>query len=144
MCSEKSNVERLNSVRMIYRGSIMGKVRMSRADVWRKRTCVTKYWEFKDRLVAQAKEQNFELGDMFCIKFTIEMPKSWSKKKKLLMSGTPHQQKSDLDNMIKAVMDCLLKDDSTVWLITGMKCWGESSEIEIYNLDSDILVRRNI
>ena len=118
MCSEKANVERLSVLKndyMFYRGDIMGKVRMSKADRWRKRPCVMKYWEFKDRLVAQAKEQKFELGNILHMEFIIEMPKSWSKKKKEAMFMKPHQNKPDIDNIVKGLMDALKDSDSDVW-----------------------------
>lgn len=141
MSSEKSNVERLNSVRMLYMGSIMGKVRMTRQDAWKKRPCVMKYWEFKDRIVEQAKEQNFVLGNEISLQFMIEMPKSWSKKKQELMLGKPHQNKPDIDNMVKSVMDCLLKDDSKVYSVFAEKYWRVNSCIYIENGEEYELLR---
>ena len=142
MCSEKANIEHLSVLKndyMIYSGDIMGKVRMSRADVWRKRPCVTKYWEFKDRLVAQAKEQNFELGNIVTMHFSICMPKSWSKKKREQMYRTPHCNKPDLDNMEKSVMDILRKDDSSIHTLFATKTWGFDSRILIRNgVENDI------
>ncbi len=49
------------------------------------------------------------------------MPKSWSKKKKAEMYLKPHQSTPDLDNLIKSVKDCLLKEDSGVWWYGEMK-----------------------
>jgi Holliday junction resolvase RusA-like endonuclease len=44
--------------------------------------------------------------------FDIPMPKSWSKKKRALMAGTPHTSKPDLDNLLKTVKDAL---NGVVW-----------------------------
>jgi len=141
MCSEKANIERLNSVRMVYKGSIMGKVRMSVQDRWKKRPCVMRYWEFKDRLVAQAKEQNFKLGNEIMIQIIIEMPKSWSKKKKEFMIGMPHQQRPDVDNIAKGIMDSLLENDSCVYSLFAEKYWGLENIIIIENGDGNELLR---
>ena len=53
------------------------------------------------------------------------MPKSWSKKKKLLKLGTPHTSKPDLDNLIKNILDrgnnILWEDDKNISYITASK-----------------------
>jgi Holliday junction resolvase RusA-like endonuclease len=144
MCSEKENIERSGVLKndcMFYRGDIMGKVRMSKADRWRKRPCVMKYWEFKDRLVAQAREQKFELGNILHMEFIIEMPKSWSKKKREAMLMKPHQNKPDIDNICKSVLDCLLDNDSTVYSLFAEKYWGLENIIYIENGVKDELLR---
>ena len=43
----------------------------------------------------------------------------------------PHKQKPDVDNMAKAVMDALLKDDSGVYHISVTKFWAYEGSIEI-------------
>ena len=67
---------------LVYKGEFSGKPRMTRADTWKQRPCVLRYWEFKDRINKQAEEQNFILGDSVKIMAYIPMPKSWSKKRK--------------------------------------------------------------
>jgi len=58
------------------------------------------------------------------------MPASWSKKKRALMNETPHQAKPDIDNMLKAVFDSLLTDDSGIHTIIEVrKVWGEKGAI---------------
>lgn len=59
------------------------------------------------------------------------MPKSWSNKKRNEMLGKPHQQKPDIDNLIKAVLDCLCKDDSYIWNVTALKQWDINGSITI-------------
>jgi Holliday junction resolvase RusA-like endonuclease len=109
----------------------IGKPRMVRSDAWRGRKCVIDYWEYKDELVRQAREQDFTLPSIFAVTFHIPMPSSWSQKKKDRMRGQPHTQKPDIDNICKAIMDCLLPDDSSVWSIHAEKYWSDVGRIEI-------------
>jgi len=58
------------------------------------------------------------------------MPQSWSKKKRAEMRGKPHQQRPDLDNLIKAFKDALCEDDSHVHTYFEMKkIWGDVGQI---------------
>lgn len=109
----------------------IGKPRMTRSDRWRKRDCVRRYFAFKDELKNQARIANFTLGGRVVVEFHIPMPKSWSKKKRELMNGIPHQSKPDIDNCLKALFDSLLEDDSTIWAVTASKYWSEQGRIEI-------------
>ena len=91
------------------------KPRMNRSDAWKKRPCVVRYWEYKDKLVEIAKEFDFKLNSgILSVEFYIPMPKSWSVKKKSRMVFQPHTQRPDLDNLIKAFQDCLLEEDSHI------------------------------
>lgn len=66
--------------------------------------------------------------------FEMQMPKSWSQKKRNEMNGKPHLQRPDTDNLVKAVMDgmkgCWL-DDSQVYEIHANKVWAESGAVTI-------------
>lgn len=57
---------------------------------------------------------------------------SWSKKKREAHLWTPHTQKPDLDNCIKAVLDGLNKiafaDDKQVCQIECRKMWGSTAK----------------
>jgi len=106
---------------------------MTRADRWKKRPCVLRYWDFADVLRAAAAAQNFELGDRIKIEFHIAMPKSWSKKKRSEMEGRPHKNKPDLDNCIKSCADILKKEDKTIYEITATKSWSREPRIIIWN-----------
>ena len=59
------------------------------------------------------------------------MPKSWSKKKRQEMEGSPCTKVPDLDNIIGAVMDSLLEDDSMVTNIQARKLWGLEDKLVI-------------
>jgi Holliday junction resolvase RusA-like endonuclease len=63
------------------------------------------------------------------VTFTMPMPKSWSKKKKRELLGTPHLDRPDASNLLKFYEDCFNKvlwcDDSILWSISIIKIWGE-------------------
>lgn len=67
--------------------------------------------------------------------YEFDMPKSWSKKKKLLKLGTPHTSKPDLDNLIKNILDrgnnILWEDDKNISYITASKKWSNQDKITI-------------
>lgn len=124
----------------------IGAPRMTKSDKWkldpfhedsnkRQRKPVTQYFRFKRDIQAQALQQGFKMPENgFHVIFVIPMPFSWSDKKKSLMDMTPHQQKPDADNMIKAVKDSLCKNDANIWDYRITKYWGRSGIITIYNL----------
>lgn len=106
----------------------VAKPRMTRADKWKLRPAVLRYRAFCDEVRLrgiQVQESGTEL------KFCIPMPKSWSKKKRAEMVGTPHRQTPDLDNLIKAILDALYSDDSVVHQITASKVWATDGGIEV-------------
>ena len=113
---------------MRYKITPVPKPRQTRSDKWKQRPCVMRYRAFSDEINAMdAKLYN---GDS--IAFTMPMPKSWSKKKKAEMNQQPHQQVPDLDNLLKALMDAIHKQDCALWhLSCCMKVWGYEGAIEI-------------
>lgn len=109
------------------------KPRMTRSDKWKKRPCVVKYFKFCDELRYQAKLNHYIPGNSLSLRFVIKMPKSWSKAKKREMNGTPHMTRPDLDNLLKAFKDSLLKEDSDVHTYVSIsKVWGQEGRIEIF------------
>lgn len=121
----------------------MGKPRMTQRDRMytnpnhkdpkkRQRKVVTDYLEFKDRIQACAKQLNYQMGDVIEVVFLIPMPKSWSQKKRLQMEKMPHKQTPDVDNLTKALMDALNKDDSNVWKTNVQKRWAFNGSIIIF------------
>lgn len=111
----------------------VAKPRMTRSDRWKKRPVVLKYWQFKDALKEKAEQKNWNLSKDITIYFSIAMPKSWSKKKKKQMNKQPHQQKPDIDNLIKSVLDSLAEDDSYVYSVKAVKSWSEKGNVWIIN-----------
>ena len=121
----------------------MGKPRMTRQDKWRtdpfhkdpkkrQRPVVTRYWQWKRQINILADAEGFVFPESGThIIFTLQMPRSWSKKIKEEMIGKPHQQKPDLDNMVKGVKDSLLEEDSHIWDYRLSKYWGTEGSIKI-------------
>tara|TARA_R110000822_G_scaffold112812_4_gene243798 strand:- start:1584 stop:1970 length:387 start_codon:yes stop_codon:yes gene_type:complete len=107
----------------------VSKPRMTRADTWKKRPCVTRYWAYKDELNEKIKELDIKVQDELFLEFYMPMPKSWSKKKKLDLLNKPHQQKPDIDNLVKGVMDAIFKEDSHVHTIYAKKIWSNEASM---------------
>lgn len=105
------------------------KPRMTQRDRWAKRPAVVRYYAFCDELRELWGE--LSVPDQVNLIFTIPMPNSWSNLKKTNMIGKPHQQRPDIDNLVKAFLDALMKDDSVVWSIKAEKVWGEWGSIEV-------------
>jgi Holliday junction resolvase RusA-like endonuclease len=108
------------------------KPRMTRGDRWKKRPIVLEYWKWCDALRGLTNGARFVLPDCgFRLVFHIEMPPSWSKKKRNAMRGTPHQVKPDSDNLLKAVFDALNKKDQSIWDYRVTKVWDDEAFIEV-------------
>lgn len=106
----------------------IGKPRQTQSDRWKQRPVVMRYRAFADELRLKYRE---DLPSSVHLTFYIAMPKSWSKKRRLAMQGSPHQQKPDFDNLAKSVCDALLVDDSVIWRCLVEKYWSEDSGLEI-------------
>lgn len=113
----------------------IGKPRMTRRDVWKKRPAVIKYRAFCDELRLNAKHlsNNFRQYGVISWVAYFSMPPSWSQKKKADMKGKPHRQRPDRDNVDKAILDALFPEDSSVWSGYLEKRWddGNGARIEI-------------
>lgn len=109
----------------ILRVKPVSKPRMTQRDRWKKRPVVEAYWDYKNKLIAYREENGAilsEAGDH--IVFLLPMPKSWSKKRKLESPGRPHQQRPDLDNLLKGIWDGLLEEDSMQYDVHATKIWS--------------------
>lgn len=114
----------------------VAKPRMTQSDRWRDRPAVARYWAFKDEIQRQVAQMGFKLGNDITIIFLMPMPQSWNKAKKQAMLHQPHQQKPDLDNLEKALLDSLLPDnDSVVWRKMSQKRWAYEGCIIVDNND---------
>ena len=107
------------------------KPRMTRADRWKKRPIVLKYWDFCNELKTQANRLSYTPGDKVRLIFYIPTAKSWSKKKRELMLGKPHKAKPDIDNLCKAFLDALLIEDSYVYSLCAEKYWANEGSIMV-------------
>lgn len=116
----------------LFRIDPIAKPRMTRSDKWNERPAVLRYWAFKDELQREAGRQGFILPPAFTVTFYIPMPQSWSKAKKQRYLHKPHQQKPDLDNLIKALNDSLASEDDTyIWFVNACKVWALEGAIMI-------------
>jgi Holliday junction resolvase RusA-like endonuclease len=106
----------------------LGKPRQTQRDRWAKRPAVLRYRAFCDEVRARG----VQLPESGChVLFVLPMPRSWSRQKREIWKGKPHQQKPDLDNCVKALLDALYADDCRVWDMRCSKVWGDSGEIVI-------------
>jgi Holliday junction resolvase RusA-like endonuclease len=93
---------------------------MTQRDKWARRPTVMRYWQFCN----ECKLAHVWVPECRAtITFYLPMPESWSRKKRALYDGQPHQQKPDLDNLVKAVLDAIYGDDSGVWEMHAQKRW---------------------
>ena len=110
----------------------MPKPRMTRSDSWRARPAVLRYRQWCD--MVRAEVGSWTLPEAFRATFWMPMPASWSFRRREQTLGLPHQQRPDLDNLIKALMDALLVEDSAVWSIGAEKRWSTEGRIEVEEL----------
>lgn len=123
----------------------MGAPRQTRSDKWRPRDCVLRYRQYRDIIRIWTHPANLPLGfpaDLF-VRFTVTMPPSWSQKKRDRMRGSPHQQKPDLDNMQKGLLDAVFRDedDAHIWRICAEKVWGDSGSIDVFPLSEAVMLK---
>lgn len=112
------------------------KPRMTQRDRWKQRPIVKKYHAFCDELrlllpLPMRRPMLDQKIHKLSITFYLPMPQSWSKKKKEKMCMKPHQQKPDIDNLLKAWMDALYRNDQVIWSVTMEKRWFEKGAIEV-------------
>ena len=113
---------------MRYNITPVSKPRQTRSDKWKQRPCVMRYRAFADEVRLNGVEVH-ENGSV--VVFGMPMPKSWTKKKRAVFLGKAHQQKPDIDNLLKAVLDAIFDDDCAVWDIRAVKVWACDGFIEV-------------
>lgn len=118
---------------MLIKTDPVAKPRMTQRDKWMKRPCVLRYRAYRDELRLRIPNDVDLNGAALC--FGIPMPKSWSKKKRKEMCGRPHQQKPDLDNLLKGLLDALYINDETVHRLSDLrKVWANEGFVRIHQL----------
>ena len=90
------------------------KLRSKKPNVRKRAERVRKYMEYKEAIRWAIKLNRIPLGGMIVLSFNIQMPKS---KKKYHVEGGPHMIKKDVDNLLKAFMDAVKKEDSDIDII---------------------------
>jgi Holliday junction resolvase RusA-like endonuclease len=113
------------------------KPRQTRSDKWKQRPCVIRYRAFADECRAKGVEIE-QSGQK--VTFFIPMPNSWSKKKRAEMLLSPHQSMPDADNLLKALLDAVHKQDCSIWSIWAEKRWAEKGAIVISGINEAAVV----
>lgn len=121
------------TVRIVIPGEPMSKPRMTQRDKWKQRPVVMRYRDWCNRVRAAvgdslpAPEQIAELNWIAYF----EPPRSWSKDRRWRAAGTPHYAKPDRDNIDKAVLDCLFKQDQGIAAGRIEKRWDWKARLEV-------------
>lgn len=105
----------------------IGKPRQTQRDKWAKRPVVLRYREFADELRAAAAAAGLDIEAPPPARLDwvarIPMLKSWSNKKRAAHDGQLHRQRPDRDNIDKAILDALFKEDSGIACGYITKVW---------------------
>ena len=112
-----------------YKINPVAKPRQTRSSKWKKTPADELYYRFKDEIRAMNTNLPEKGGHII---FVRSMPLSWNPKKRDKMRFTACQSTPDLDNMCKALLDSLFKNDSHIWDIRLSKCWGDTGYIIIF------------
>ena len=96
-----------------------------------------KYSQFKLDMIELTKDITFIPTDTLLyaqITFFVQMPKSWSKKKKFEKGGKFCDNNADIDNYCKAILDSLegvyFENDKQIVMIKAMKYYAHNPRIE--------------
>lgn len=104
-------------------GPPVPKPRQSQRDKWAQRPCVMRYRAWADLVRVCAAGHGRAASYEF--RFYLLIPASYTKAKRAWLSGRWHDQKPDLDNLVKAAIDALLPDgDEKVYRIVATKFWA--------------------
>lgn len=115
------------------------KPRMTKADAWKKRPCVLRYWAYKGELNSLLRKDRIDPVKQWSLLFIVPMPKSWPKKKQKEMLGMPHQNTPDRDNYDKGFWDALFEEDKEVWSAWPKKRWGKVGGIVIREITPETI-----
>ena len=96
-----------------------------------------KYQAFREELGAIIKDLHpTSTEELLYVKidFHVQIPKSWSKKKKAEMEGMFCDNNADIDNYVKATLDSCegyyYENDKQIVMIRARKFWSEVGRIE--------------
>lgn len=129
----KQPVDRVESI--VFNITPVPYYRATRKSLWDNRA--KKYLAYKRAIQWTMKLEKFIPGDQLYLKFYFPIPKSWSKMKRGEAFYEPHQQKPDIDNFIKGLLDAMFENhggDHKVHEIHATKKWSEEGYIEVTNL----------
>lgn len=107
-------------------GEPIGAPRMTQSDVWKRRPCVVRYRDWKDRarLNAGPLPAAEDINSLSWVA-VFSPPAKWSKKKRAESIGQQHRIRPDRDNIDKAILDALFPGgDQAIAAGTLRKEWG--------------------
>lgn len=88
-----------------------------------------KYNDYKSSLSALVKQQRFTIPEQNVhMIFYIPVPKTWKEYKKKEMHMKLHQQKPDIDNLVKAVFDSIFTEDKYIADFRATKRWVNQAD----------------
>lgn len=93
-----------------------------------------RYFAFRDKV----KFVGVKLQSPCKITFYIQMPNSWSQRKKNDFNGKPHMNKPDCDNLLKALLDSVFDDDAHMWSVAVEKRWAARGYITVEKFPQDV------
>lgn len=119
--------------------------RENRSDIWNPRPNVITFRQYKDQLREELYRVGFKLtNELPDITFVFPVPEKATKKWLKQNLGKPHEQRPDLDNLIKGFIDCIFNKESYFYEFTELtndsqihtygklnKIWGETGQIII-------------
>lgn len=102
------------------------KPRQTSRSKWKKTPQDERYYHFKDEI----KKMSMDVpAEGYHVLFVLKMPEYWSAKKKDKMRHKPHTQTPDKDNLEKALLDSIFKQDSHIWDGRVSKVWGDAGKM---------------
>jgi len=103
-----------------------------------------KYTQFKEDMVMALGNTTFIPSTKLIyaqLDFYVQIPKSWSKKKKTLKNGRYCDNNADIDNYCKAILDSLegtyYENDKQIVMIRARKFYSETPRIEYIQEELD-------
>jgi len=103
-----------------------------------------KYTQFKEDMVMALTNTTFIPSTKLIyaqLDFYVQIPKSWSKKKKTLKNGRYCDNNADIDNYCKAILDSLegtyYENDKQIVMIRARKFYSETPRIEYIQEELD-------
>lgn len=115
---------------IVYEGVAVPKPRQTQADKYFLRPEVARYRAYandlcKAAMLTRASNALLSAVSVECL-FVMPFPKSYSKKIREQLAGRPFQQRPDVDNLAKAVLDSLWpKDDSQIAEAYALAIWDD-------------------
>lgn len=111
------------------------KPRQTRSAHWKKTPSDHRYYHFKDeirRLQVSIPESGYH------VLFVLKMPKSGMYQGKKIIRHAACPKTPDKDNLEKALLDSIFKQDSHIWDGRVSKVWGDKGKIVlITGIDTD-------